>query len=350
MQIKKNSSIDLDTKNLVPYSEQKKGLYFLILTTMLGLLFIASLIFGSYSLPFTEVWQTLIGNESSSLAQMVVWELRMPRTIAAAIAGSLFALSGAILQYTTRNPLADPSLVGVSQGASLAMVITIVLLPDFNYVYKPIIAMGGALVSSTIIQLVSMGKTEESSMRFILTGVGIAAFISAIMSAIMTYGQIQKVQAALNWLSGSVYAARWQEVQILIFALILATPFLFVFARSMAAMRLGIEVSTGLGVSVKRTKFVLIALAVFLAAFGVSVAGPLTFVGLIAPHLATRLFRTSIQMHLLLTGVTGALIVGLADFIGRIIAAPFQIPAGIVTILIGVPFFISIMLKRLKHY
>lgn len=350
-QIKKDHNFDIqEVKHLIPYLEQKNRLYFFVLFLLLIILFLSSLIFGSYSLSIKEVWQTIMGRETSELAQMIVWEFRMPRTIAAGIAGALFALSGAILQYITRNPLADPSLVGVSQGASLAMVISIVLIPEFNYIYKPIIAMMGALISALIIQIVSAGKTEESSIRFILTGVGIAAFIGAIMSTIMTYGQIQKVQAALNWLAGSVYAARWKEVQILAFALICALPFLIIFSKSMAAMRLGLEVSIGLGVAVKRAKFVLMILAILLAAFGVSVVGPIAFVGLIAPHLASRLFKTNIRIHLLLTAMMGALIVVMSDFIGRTAFAPFQIPAGIVTILIGVPFFIIIMLKRLKNF
>ena len=319
------------------------GLFLLLV--LLGIT-VSALISGSFAIPLTGVWDSLAGNPPSKTAGIVVWEFRLPRAIVAGLAGALFGLSGAILQNVTRNPLADPSLVGVSQGASLAVVSLIIGFPELSPYYRPFAAFFGALAVAAIIQWIAMQRSGGDSMRFILTGIGIAAFISSITTALLTYGSINQAQEALGWLAGSIHAAGWGEVVTLSAILLAMMPIMFWAIRPMSALRMGPEVAISLGVKLRRDHIILITISVAFAAFGVAAVGPLGFVGLVAPHLARRLVHCGIGQHLLLTALSGAVMVALADYVGRIAVAPIQIPAGIITAILGVPVFLVLIVKH----
>jgi iron complex transport system permease protein len=315
------------------------------LVGLLGCVAVMSAVNGSYYLSLAELWATLTGNPPSTTADTVFWQFRLPRMIVAALSGALLGMSGATLQNVTRNPLADPSLVGVSQGAGLAVVALFVMFPDVSTAYRPAVALLGALLVAALIQWIAMSRTKGATMRFILTGIGVAAFISSLTSALLTYGQIDQATVALGWLAGSVHAAGWDEVRSLTLCLVALAPVLFWASRVMSALRMGPDLAIGFGVPVRPARIGLITLAVALAAFGVAAVGPLGFVGLVAPHLARRIAHCGVGQHLLLTGLIGAVMVGLADFAGRTAFAPIQIPAGIVTAIIGVPVFLFVILK-----
>lgn len=316
-----------------------------ILLTLLLIIMAASLMSGSYPLPIPEVWATLTGSPPTQTADTVVWQFRFPRMIVAAFAGAFFGLSGAILQNVTRNPLADPSLVGVSQGASLAVVSLIVLFPNVSGIWYPAAAFAGSLSVAALIQWIAMRRTGGATMRFILTGIGVAAFISALSTAMLTYSDIHKAQAALAWLAGSIHAAGWDEVWGLSAFAVVLLPILLWATRPMSALRMGPEIATGLGVRIRGARIGLITLSVALAAFAVAAVGPLGFVGLVAPHLSRRIAHSGVGQHLLLTGLTGAVMVGFADYVGRVAFAPVQIPAGILTAILGAPVFMALILR-----
>lgn len=318
------------------------------LTGLAGLLLAivaASLMSGSFPLDLRDLGRTLAGAPPSEMAGTVVWDLRLPRLLAAALVGAMMALSGAILQNVTLNALADPSLVGVSQGAGLAVVGLIVLAPGIDPDWRPIAALGGALAAAALIQTLARPDGGEAPMRFVLTGIGIAAFLSALTSMLLTYGQVDQALSALAWLAGSLHAATWAEARMLGLALLLLAPGLLWAVRPMTAMRMGPEVAASLGLHVPRARLGLTALAVALAAGAVAASGPLGFVGLVAPHLAQRLARSGPGLHLMLSGLTGATLVAGADLIGRSAFAPVQIPAGLVTALVGVPVLVLLLLR-----
>ncbi|NRB18729.1 MAG: iron ABC transporter permease [Rhodobacteraceae bacterium] len=316
----------------------------LMLALLLGITAVA-LTSGTFPLSLIGVWEVLTGNPPTKTAGIVVWEFRLPRAIVSSFAGALFGLSGAILQNVTRNPLADPSLVGISQGASLAVVSLVVAFPEVSQFYRPVTAFFGSLAVAALIQWIAMQRSDGATMRFILVGIGIAAFISSITKAMLTYGDIEQAQEALGWLAGSIHAAGWDEVWSLTVVFVAMVPLLFWAIRPMSALRMGEDVAVGLGVKVRRTRIILITLSVAFAAFGVAAVGPLGFVGLIAPHLSRRLAHSGIGQHLLLTSLVGAVMVALADLAGRVVFAPIQIPAGIVTAILGVPVFLTLIVK-----
>lgn len=306
-----------------------------------------SLSMGSYPMSLVQVWQVLTGQEQSRQMVTVVWEFRFPRTLVAALVGAMLALSGAALQNVTRNGLADPSLVGISQGAGLAVVGLTVLWPDQSTALRPWVAFGGSLLVAALIQGLSWNRGGGSSFRFILMGIGMAAFISAITSALMTYGQIDRAMSALAWLSGSINAAQWADVRMLVLWFVVLLPLLMGLSRAMAVMQMGEDAAVGLGVPARALRYALISVAVGLAAIATAAVGPLAFVGLVAPHAARRLARSGVGLHLVMTAFLGAFLVCLADLLGRVLFAPVQVPAGLVTAIIGVPFFVY-LLQRAK--
>lgn len=315
-----------------------------LVLALAGLLF-ASLSLGSYDLSYAQVLHTLLQPQTETTATTIVFELRLPRFIAACLVGALLGLSGAILQTVTRNRLADPSLVGISQGASLAVVAMIVIWPTALLELRPVFAFVGAIVAASVVQWIATGKTSSASLRFILVGVGVSASISACTSAMLTYGQINQAAAALSWLAGSVHHVSWDECMVLLVGLLLLTPALLWSVRPLTGLQFGPELATGFGLGLRKERILVIALAVALAALAVSFTGPLGFIGLLAPQLVQRLLRSGIGAHLMLTALTAACLVAAADLLGRIGFAPLQLPAGLVVAVIGAPVFIGLIFK-----
>lgn len=320
------------------------------LLLLVGLVTISciSLATGTYGVALDEVWETLRGVTISRAIDNVVWEFRFPRTICAALVGAMMALSGGVLQNATRNSLADPSLVGISQGAALAVVSLTVMFPKVDMGLRPWIAFFGSVLVAMGIRVLSQSRYGASTIRFILMGIGLSAFISSLTSILLTYGEIDRAMAALAWLAGSINAASWGDVWTLTAWTAVLFPALMLISRSMSALRFGGATAIGLGASVPLVRNLQLAIAVGFAAIATSVVGPLGFVGLIAPHAARRLAPAGMGLHLVLTALLGAVLVGLADLVGRAAFAPIQIPAGLLTSLIGVPVFV-LLLVRSRH-
>lgn len=304
-----------------------------------------SLSIGSYDFDLATLWATLTGNTVSTAIDNVVWQFRFPRALTAALVGAMMALSGGAMQNVTRNGLADPSLIGISQGAALAVVSAIIAFPLINYSLRPVIAFGGALGVAAAVQALSVQRSGNNTIRFILIGLGVAAFISSITSALMTYGDINRAMSALSWLAGSINAATWNDVGVLSAWFIVLFPLILALSRTMSVLRMGDATAIGLGAQVKLARYGLVCVGVGLAAAATAIVGPLGFVGLIAPHMARRIAPSGIGLHSILTALSGALLVSVADLFGRAAFAPLQIPAGLITSIIGVPIFI-VLLQR----
>ncbi|ETX30365.1 hypothetical protein RISW2_16140 [Roseivivax isoporae LMG 25204] len=315
-----------------------------LLCGLLLVLLLASLGTGSTAIGLGEALSALAGS-ASDRATLVATEFRLPRALTALMAGGLLAVSGALLQGTTRNPLADPALVGVSQGAGLAVIVLVVLVPAASDAWRAPAAFGGGLAVAGVILALSGGEARGAQVRFLLTGIGLAAFLAAATTAILTYGRITEAHEALGWLSGSVRAAAWDEVRRLVLATLAAALLCAMAARPLAALRLGEDVATGLGHRVARVRTGLLVASVALASASVAVAGPVTFVGLLAPHAARRIAPSGPGLHLALTWCVGAALVMGADLAGRAAFGTAHVPAGLVTALVGAPCFALLMLR-----
>lgn len=315
----------------------------LILVILLAGVIATSLALGSYEIDLPTLISALVGNPASGPIDNVIWQFRFPRALAAALVGAMMAVSGAAIQNVTRNGLADPSLVGIAQGAALAVVLGIVAVPGLDEFWRPPLAFAGALSVAVLVQSLSHLRRGDNAIRFILLGVGMSGFLSSMTSALLTYGDIDRAMSALSWLSGSIDAATWKDVTILTTWSALLLPILLGLSRSMSVLRMGEEAAIGLGISVGRIRYGLIAVAVGFAAAATAVVGPIGFVGLIAPHAARRIAHAGSALHIIITALCGASLVAMADLIGRITFMPIQIPAGLVTSVIGVPIFIWLL-------
>ncbi len=316
----------------------------------LGLITLAAIVihvgYGEYPIPPLEVLKTILGLETGhSEYSFVVNILRLPRVLVAFLVGVGLAVSGAILQGLTRNPLADPSIIGISSGASLAAVILIVLVPMAPLFLLPLAAFAGALIVAVLIYFLAW-KQGSTSVRLILVGVGLAIIVDALTTLMITFGEINSVSQALVWLAGSVYGRSWEHVWPLLTWLGSLAPLTLLLCRDLNTLNLGDEVAQSLGNRVEFKRSLLLLISVALAGAAVATAGTIDFVGLMAPHIARQLVGPSHEGLIPTAALTGGMLVVLADLLGHSLFAPIEIPCGIITAAIGAPYFLYLMYRN----
>ena len=310
-------------------------------STALLLFFLLGLAWGHLSFPVSQVIDTLLGG-GNALSQRVILQLRLPRLLVSLVAGASLAVSGLLLQGVVRNPLAGPEIVGITSGAGLGALTLLVIFPQSPIEAVPLAALIGAWLAFGLVYGLSWNK-GISPTRFALMGVAMSAFCGAGIQILVVFSKLRVAQA-LVWLAGSTYARSWEDLGRLIWFPLVLIPLAFFLCRWLDLMALGEDLPRSLGVSLQRARGLVLAIAVALAAAAVSTVGTVSFVGLMAPHTA-RLLVGSHHRHLLpITALLGALIVLVADIVGRIILAPKEIPTGLVTALLGTPYFLGLLL------
>ncbi|MEH1764951.1 MAG: iron ABC transporter permease [Nostoc sp.] len=314
----------------------------LITLAVLGM----SLSLGDYPVPPADIVKAVLGLPTQDPeSPFVVVTLRLPRVLISWLIGVGLGIAGAILQGLTRNPLADPGIIGVNAGAALAAVTLIVLFPAVPTMYLPLAAFGGAFIVACLIYLLA-GTGEKSPLRLVLVGVSLAAIMGAFTTLMLTFGQISNVSRALVWLAGSVAGKSWEQLWQLLPWLVVFVPLALLLARELDTLQLGDLVAKGLGsrVTWQRSKLLLVSVA--LAGSSVAIAGTIGFVGLMAPHLARRLVGAIHQNLLPVAALIGGLLVASADFLGRTLFSPTELPCGLLTAALGAPYFIYLMYQR----
>lgn len=311
----------------------------LLAVAMLALLFMAALASGERAIASHVILPALIGDPGvSSDVVFIIRELRLPRALLAMLAGCALAVAGALAQAAMRNPLAEPGLIGINGGAALAAMVVLVLFPGLAAVWLPWAALGGALVMAALIQILSL-RFGMRSQRMILIGLALGAVAGGVSSFLVAMGDIVSVQRAMLWMAGSLQDSRWQKIGLLVLWLVPLVIVSLICARLLDLLGFEDEQVSALGLPAGRLRAVMLAICAGLAGAVVAATGPIGFVGLVAPHLA-RLMAGPLHRNLLpMAGVTGAVLLLLADTLGRSVIAPAQIPAGIVSALFGAPFF-----------
>ncbi|MBE9050238.1 iron ABC transporter permease [Nostocales cyanobacterium LEGE 11386] len=321
-------------------------LFILVIITLVAMVISTSI--GEYPTPPLAVIQTVLGIETGNPEYtFVINTLRLPRTLTAGFVGMALATSGAIMQGLTRNPLADPGIIGINAGASLAAVALIVLFPSLPVGTLPLAAFGGALAASVLIYLLAWDQGTHP-IRLILIGVGISAVTGAFTNLLVTFGEINNVSQALVWLAGSVYGRTWEQLFSLLPWLLVFIPLALASAPQLNALALGDETAKSLGSRVEWQRSFLLLISAALTGAAVSTAGTISFVGLIAPHIARQLVGGNHEGLIPVSAVWGAMIVVIADLLGRIIFAPVELPCGIITAIIGAPYFIYLLIQTRK--
>jgi iron complex transport system permease protein len=296
---------------------------------------------GAYPLAPGTVVQALLGNADAD-ASYVVWSLRVPRLLTAVLAGAALATSGAIFQAVARNPLVSPDVIGVSGGAALAAVAVIVSGISRDLVGPA--AFVGGLVAAIVVYVASWSGGIDRT-RLVLVGVGVAAFAEAGIAFLFTRSELLEVMTAQAWIVGSLSAASWRDVALLGIVLAILMPVALMLARGLLALQLGDDAAAGLGVATERTRLALLLVAVALTTVSVAAVGPIAFVAFIAPHVARRLARSTGSGLLPASAAVGALLVVAADLVARRVVEPTELPVGIVTVLMGAPFFLWLLVR-----
>jgi iron complex transport system permease protein len=300
---------------------------------------VVALLLGDFPISAGEVVATLVG-QGSSRHEFIVFTLRMPRVLAAVLVGAAFALAGAILQSLARNPLVAPDVIGVNAGAALLAVGVIVLGMPGALVAPA--AFAGALGAAALLYVLAY-RGGLSPYRLILIGIAVNAGLAAGISYLLTYGRVEEVHRATVWLIGSVYGAGWDEVRLLAIAFLVLGPAAVALGWRLEALQLGDDLARAVGAPVETSRALLVLVAITLAALAVAVAGPVAFVAFIAPHIARRLVGGGGTGALVAAVPVGALLVLVSDIAAQRAFAPSALPVGIVTAILGAPYFLYLL-------
>ncbi|MGD2046000.1 MAG: iron ABC transporter permease [Gemmatimonadota bacterium] len=317
-----------------------------LLVALLAAAVLLGVRFGSVPLSTGDVWAVLSGGGDAATRDIVL-RLRMPRVLLALLVGGGLAISGATFQALLRNPLAEPYILGISGGASVGAVLVIALgLAAAGSWVLPLAAFAGALLAIVLVFRVATATGRAMDVRvLLLAGVVVAAFFSACIAFILSVSPARTVQSAVLWIMGSLAAASWRSVSLAAVYTIPAALLLMGLARPLNLLSIGEETAHYLGADVEGVKRLSLAIAALVTASGVAVAGVIGFVGLVVPHAVRILVGSDHRALLPLSFLAGGVFLAVADLVARLTLAPTEIPIGVITAFVGVPFFL-VLLRR----
>lgn len=311
---------------------------------LLALLCIASVALGVREVSVGEIVSAL-GGEIEGVSQAAV-VARIPRTVLAILVGAALALSGATMQAVTRNPLADPGILGVSGGAALAVVIGIALFGVGDpYAVMGLAILGAAAAAVFVYAVGSLGRGGATPLKLALAGAAATAAFMSLVSAVLL-PRVDALETFRFWQIGGVGGATWDRIGVVLPVLAVGALVCLATARGMNSLALGDDLAAGLGEHVGRTRLISSAGAVILCGAATAVAGPIAFVGLVIPHLCRLIVGTDHRWLLPFSMIAGAALLVASDVVGRLVARPEEIEVGIITALIGAPFFIWIVRRQ----
>lgn len=313
------------------------GLLFLLSSGLIVLGVLLDTRIGIVDLSVAEVWRALTVDDASQ-TRAIVWELRLPRALVAGIIGLNLAVAGVIMQAVTRNPLASPSLTGVSAGAGLFVVASLVLWPGRPFGLTPLIAFAGGLAGGTVVFSLAL-RSIVTPTRLALAGIATATLLLSLTTGLLLLNS-QTVGTVYFWLAGGVAGRGWHHVWLVLPWTVGGIAVALLLARQLNILMLGEDVAKSLGIATGRTRAVLMITSVMLTGSAVAVAGPVGFVGLISPHVARFLIGPDHRLLIPLAAAFGGALVVWADVAARNIQRPLEIPVGILIAMLGGPFFL----------
>lgn len=334
----------------------KKLLLIIVLFSLLLLISLWSCVhIGPEKIPFGNVNFILLNglkenNEFQTPVKTIVWDIRLPRILLAALVGASLALAGTAFQGILRNPLADPYIVGTSAGAAVGGVVAIIFRMQGNFLgisMVAILAFAGSLLAMFIIYKISVVGGRVPVETFILAGVVVGSFLWAVVSFLLTIAN-QNLQEVVFWLMGSTQAANWSSVLMLFLYFIIGFAGLLWLSHSLNILTLGDESALHLGVEVEKVKNLIIIFASLATAASVSAAGLIGFVGLMIPHVVRLVSGADHRILIPASALSGALFMMWVDTAARTMIAPREIPVGVLTAILGAPFFLYLLRNRRK--
>ncbi|WP_147635425.1 FecCD family ABC transporter permease [Risungbinella massiliensis] len=323
--------------------------YKLILATLVLIgTFILACIFGAADTTIRDVWLALTSNVSGDKIS-IIREIRLPREIAGIFVGAALAVSGAIMQGMTRNPLADPGLFGLTSGANAALAITVAFSPTANYFDIMVACFTGAAVGAMIVfGIGAMTKGGFSPHRIVLAGAAVSAFLHAIAEGVGITFKISKEVSM--WTAGGVIGTSWNQLQVIV-------PFVFIgifisllLSRQLTILSLNEETAVSLGQKTILIKTILFIIIILLAGASVALVGNMVFIGLLVPHMVRAIVGTNYRYIIPMSAILGAIFMLMADTLGRTITSPFETPVVAIVAMMGLPFFLFVVRKGGKEF
>ncbi len=299
-------------------------------------LLLASLVLGDQTVSRADL-SSLMDGSATAQTRMIVLDFRLPRALMAFTAGMALGIAGSIAQAVMRNPLAEPGILGINSGAAFAGGLVIVSFKGGGTVLLPLAGFTGATLMAAVVFALSW-RNGTSSLRIVLIGISLGALAGAGSSFLIAFADVADVQRLMIWLAGSVYAANWETVRLLIAWLVVPVTLACMSARQLDLLRFGDDIAASLGQRVHLSRALLILLCTAISGATVAACGLIGFIGLIAPHIARKLAGPAHARSVPTSALLGGLLLMAADLVARTVIAPAQLPAGIVTALIGAPF------------
>jgi iron complex transport system permease protein len=311
-------------------------------------LFVVSMVFGAAHATVKDVWLALTSSATGDKI-LIIREIRLPREIAGIFVGAALAISGAIMQGMTRNPLADPGLLGLTAGANAALSITIAFIPAANYFGITIACFIGAAVGATIVfGIGAMKKGGFSPLRIVLAGASVSAFLYAISEGIGIYYKISKDVSM--WTAGGLIGTSWGQLQVIAPFITIGILISLFLSRQLTILSLSEEVAIGLGQKTAQVKAILFMIIIILAGSSVALVGNMAFIGLMIPHVVRAMVGTDYRFIIPMSAISGATFMLFADTLGRIINSPYETPVAAIVAMLGLPFFLIIVRKGGKAF
>lgn len=320
-----------------------------ILIIILLVIITVSMTVGDFKMSPLQFLKTLfgMGNETDT---MVLYEFRMPRLLVTILCGAALSLSGALLQSITKNPLADPGIIGINAGSGFFIALLMIFMPvdSSNFVYVlPLFSLIGGLITAATVFLLSSSKRGLNPMQMVLIGVGLSTALAGAMIMMTSTFNKEDIEFISKWLGGNIWGDTWPFVWMIITVLIVTIPILLMKLDILNILNTHEHISTGLGIRINRERLIILIVSVMLCASAVSVCGNIAFVGLIAPHIARQLVGPRHQIFIPITLLLGAILLSCADTLGRLLIEPAGMPAGIIVSILGAPYFLYLMRRRL---
>ena len=313
--------------------------FYVVTLSLMVLLFGLSIRLGTYTLSFEEIWAAFQPDDKNYFTLM---EYRLPRAVLAILLGGALAISGVLVQSVVRNPLASPDILGINNAAGLIAVSVLMFLPNLAFYWMPIFAFLGGVLSFVILWIVCGFNFRPIKMAII--GVALSALWAAISHYLMLTNPVE-INTAMLWLTGSLWGRSWSYLNVVLPWLLVLLPLPFIFCRDLDTLGLGENKASTLGVTVNKVQISVLVLAVALSTTAVAICGPIAFLGLVAPHLARRLVGGRHRTLLPAALIIGALLLQLSDILARVIDPPTELPAGILTAIIGAPYFFYLLMR-----
>lgn len=330
-------------RNPVPISMKFLGCVFVLILS-----FVLAMIFGAAETSLHELWLVLVSDTKDDKILMLR-EIRLPRELAAMLVGAAFAVSGAIMQGVTRNPLADPGLLGLTSGANMALALAFVLIPGLNN-YGIMVAcfLGAAVGAGLVIVLGATRQGRLSPIRIVLAGAAVSAFLYAISEGISIVFKLSK--DVTMWTAGGLIGTTWSQLQTIAPVIILGLIVVMLLSHQVGILSLSDEVAIGLGQRLVLIKAILFVLVIVLTGASVALVGNMAFVGLMIPHIVRRFVGTDYRSILSFSVLIGATFMLLSDMLGRTINAPYETPVVAIVAMLGLPFFLFIVRRGGQHF